>query len=587
VSGLGAIGRYAIGAFPDDDPDTLLFTAATRSAAFLVWLLELDAYQLSTGVSVPISYGIGSRAIGVLSLSGETPGGTVVLRASDVGYISRPSDPEGVMLYPPYVATPLIARRELPLSPEAGTRVGASWGDVVLLNPRVASGVGYWDSIVAGYAIDGRRVRILLGEREWDADRQIWLDPPYSRFRPVFTGVAIGWFNEGEIVRVALRDSLYPAEVALDTGFYTGAGGLDGSADIAGKPKPKTRGQVQNISPVLVDPAYWLYQFNDGAGLVDAVYERGLAGYTSGGDVATGAALLAAVGAAGSYKTCLAEGLIRLYPAGTSPAGAMTCDVRGSFPDGSYRDRAALLVAHLLLQDALVPEASLDMGSFTALDALLPSVSGLYLPDPTTAVEAADQLARGLGAVIGTDRSGRAAIYRLSPRVGNPLVTLTTSEIVAVTARRLPETIVQPNWRRTVAYARNYTVQTSDLPATVEANHRAFIATEYRLAAWADAALRTAYLRAIDGPVVPTLLYNSADAEALAEHLGSLWGAPRSCYDVELKYQSLALDLTQPLLIDYPMADLTGGRMCVAVGEAIDAAADRTTLTVLTVDSAS
>lgn len=583
MTGLRAVGRYAIGSFPDDDPDNLLFTAATESAAYLVWLVELDAYQLSAGVSLAVSYGgIGSRAIGALGLTGETPGGTVVLRASDVGYISRTTDPEGVMFYPPYVETPLIVRRELPLSPEAGTRVGASWGDIILSNPRAASGIGYWDPIVTGYPIDGRRVRVLLGQREWDATRQIWLDPPYASFRPVFTGVSIGWFNEGEIVRIAVRDSLYPAEVPLDTGFYGGTGGLDGSSDIAGKPKPKTRGQVSNIAPVLVDPSSWLYQFTDGAGIVDAVYERGLAGYSNAGDVATGAALLAAVSAAGTYQTCLAAGLIRLFPAGTSPAGQITADVRGSFPDGQYLDRAALLIAQMLIQDALISDSALDMGSFTGLDALVPAVSGIYLPDPVTAIDACDQLAAGLGAVVGTDRSGRAAIYRLSAEVGNPLLTLTTAEIVAVTARRLPESVVQPNWRRTVAYGRNYTVQTSDVPATVDANHRAFIASEYRVVAWADASLRTAYLRAIDGPVVPTLLYNAPDAQELADHLGSLWGAPRASYDVEVKYQSLEIDLTRPLLVDYPMADLTGGRTCVAVGEAIDTAADRITLTVLT-----
>jgi hypothetical protein len=585
VTGLRAVGRYAIGSFPDDDPDNLIFTAATDSAVFHVWLIELDAYQLSAGVALAIFYGgIGSRAIGALGLTGETPGGTVILRVSDVGYISRPTDAEGVLHYPPYVATPLIARRELPLSPEAGTRVGASWGDIILSNPRDSTGAGYWDSIVGGYAIDGRRVRILLGQREWDATRQIWLDPPYASFRPVFTGTSVNWFNEGETVRIGIRDSLYPVEVPLDTGFYTGAGGLAGSSDIAGKPKPKTRGQVSNITPVLVDPAYWLYAWTDGIGALDAVYERGLAGYTGAGDVATGADLLAAVSAAGTYQTCLAEGLLRLFPAGTSPAGAVTVDARGYFPNNQYTDRAAMLIAHLLYDDAVLPASALDYGSFLDLDTRVPAVCGIYLPDPTTAIAAADELARGLGAVVGTDRTGRAAIYRLSPTVGNPLVTLTTAEIVAVTARRLPDTIVQPNWRRTVGYGKNYTVQTSDLPATVAADHRAFISTEYRLAAWADASLRTAYLRAIDGPVVPTLLLNEPDAEELAEHLGSLWGPPRSCYDVELTYQSLGLDLTQPLLIDYPLADLTGGKMCVAVGEAIDAAADRITLTVLTVD---
>jgi hypothetical protein len=581
VTALRAIGAYALAAFEGDDPGTRTFQAATESGGLLVWLAELDVYQITASTSVPTVYGLGTHPLGALATVAEAVGGTTTLRVSDRGYLSLSSDSLGVQLFLPYLQLALSIDRRLPISPEAGSRVGASWGDLILSNPRQASGAGYWDSIVSSYAIDGRTVRVLLGQKTWDSSRGLWVDPAYSSFQPVFTGVALGWFNDGEIVRVAVRDRLYALEVPLSQIFYTGAGGLNGTETVSGKPVPKTRGTVSNISPLLIDETRWIYQYNDAAGSIATLYERGISTYAYNGDLSTlGGTLLTTTGAAGTWTSDNANGRFRLFPAGGTPAGQITIDVTGSGPYGTWTTPA--MIAFQFLFEAGLTESQVNRGSFLGLDAVCSWTAGIYLPDQTVAISAISELLAGTGAALGTDRQSRAAVFRLPTSALTPQASFDTRQIVKVTARALPESVSPPNWRRTVAYGKNYTVQTSDVASTITAAHKAFIGVEWRTAAWADASKLVSYLRASDAPTAETLLTTAADALTFAAYLGALWGTQRALYDVVLKYQSFTLDFGAPLLVQYPIADLTSGKVVTFVGERIDSAREETILTVLT-----
>jgi hypothetical protein len=191
-----------------------------ETGGYPVYLVEITAYQGGSGVTeeVPGHMAHPSMSFG---LDSEAIGGEAIIRLSDRGYISRAEDAIGAVLYEGLVRVPLSYERVLPISPEAGSRAAAAWGDIEITNPRDENGVGRWDSVIKTFAIDGRRVRVLLGSKTFDATRGIFVDPPYSEFGVVFSGIATGWRLDGGALRVSVRDSLAAIEKPLQTSFYT------------------------------------------------------------------------------------------------------------------------------------------------------------------------------------------------------------------------------------------------------------------------------------------------------------------------------------------------------------------------------
>src|SRR5215211_4700481 len=77
---------------------------------------------------------------------------------------------------------------------------------------------------------------------------------------------------------------------------------------------------VLNVQPVLLDPARLIYQYNDAAGGVNAVFDSGAAVYAYAGDAAD---LFTGTVPAGQYRTDNSRGLFQL---GSRPVGTVTCD---------------------------------------------------------------------------------------------------------------------------------------------------------------------------------------------------------------------------------------------------------------------
>jgi hypothetical protein len=353
-------------------------TAAPGSAAYkladaqgpLFSCLELDVYRPG-GTYATAGLAHAEAPQGAMPLAAGAAADSDVLRASDLGYVSRTTDSIGLQVYVPTMQDGFAVNRSIGLEP--GTAAySAAWGDV-----RLASDDRRYDSGLLGRNADQRNVRILLGRKVRDLSRGLWTDPPYADLAQLFSGLAQPWQADEQALAVPVRDFGSYLERPYLQAAYGGTGGTDGTADIAGRLKPRLRGgdasnPVRNISPVRIDSVNNVWQISTDAATITALYENGAAVFTFGGDVAN---LYSGSTAAGQYRTNIANGLFQL---GSPNAGQITCDAWGLFPTGTsgfspphgIANYQALL---MLTRDLLLPDGTVNGGTFGAT-----SAPGLY-----------------------------------------------------------------------------------------------------------------------------------------------------------------------------------------------------------------
>ena len=266
---------------------------------------------------------------------------TEIVRASDLGYRTRPTDPGGVVAYPPVLETAFEIDRRVPLSPFAPA-AAAAWGAIRLAN------VGRrYDAMARSHNSDGRPVRILIGRKRRDDARGLDLDPPYGELAELFAGITEPWSLDEGVLTVPLRDATYWLERPFQQNTFAGTGGLEGGADLRGRIKPRTRGgavgvPVPDVPVVWLDRVRWIGQLSDAPGEVTGLSERGdPAQILSSGQVGD---IETAEPAPGRYVwSSTGAGLfIRL---GSAPQGTITCNVIGHFPSGARAGTAA--AAHM------------------------------------------------------------------------------------------------------------------------------------------------------------------------------------------------------------------------------------------------
>jgi hypothetical protein len=381
-----------------------------------------------------------------VDITAYTGEGTEVFRYATGGFVTKPTDSpantfyEGRLLNPGSLKIMMFAD---------GKTMGQSQighGEVVLAN-----GDGKLDDWF-DYGFDGRSIVI----RKWLAGVVV-LTMGCSMEQPVSNG--------GGEISIRIKDTQIAFTAPLQSNKYAGTNtlpnGVEGTADIQGKPKPIALGEVHNATPVLVNTSKLIYQGHESAlHAIPAVYDKGVA-LTVGTAYSTQAALEAAQPLPGTYDTWLAGGCFRL---GSSPFGAVTCDlVEGA----TAADRTAAQVSKRIALRA-TPSISYVAQSFTDLDTLNSAVVGYYASSETTIGTALDEVLDGIGAWYGFDAGNNLNVGRLDAPSGTPVATLTTAEILDI--QRLAtqdEGRGLPVWKVNLNYDKNYTVQAADSLAGV------------------------------------------------------------------------------------------------------------------------
>lgn len=517
------------------------------------FLIEIDV--VTGGTVRRAGYAaLGDAPLGFMGLgdAGERPAAatkTATLRYADRGWFGGPTDanrPNAV--YEGRAFDPLLFDRQLPLTPEEARAIERQSGTVRLVNAD-----GALDVIASTYAVDGRAVRIFYGPYM----------APYASFQKVADLLSRSLRLTRNTLEIEVRARTFSLDKPLQTLVYSGAGGENGTADLAGVRLPMAFGKVRNATPILIDPANLIYQAHDGQmQAVDAVYDRGAALTDSGTDVSGYAALAAQSVTAGQYATALDSGLFKL---GSSPDGLVTCDIQGDAA-GGYVSALSDIARRILRDRANVSASRINASSFSAIGDFTGD-AGYFVAagDDRTISRALDDLIGGVSGYWGAGRDGRFRAGILDrPEARTPVFYLDTKNVLDVQ----PDRTITPRWRQRVSYKRNWTVQRGeDIAGSVTDARRQVLAQAYAVASASDSDVTARHLEALDPRVLESPLDDEADAQTLADRLLTLHKVQRATYEVTAPRIGYLFPLLGSVVrLTWPEYGLSIGKNCLLVG---------------------
>jgi len=278
----------------------------------------------------------------------DAAGTTLVFRASNAEYNTRPSDNPANTHYANRVKQPGLVRRDMFSSGKTSGRTSIGHGQFVFVNAD-----GAYDYLLP-YAVDGRSFVLKYGDSAGS----------YSSFTTVLKGTMEQADYSEDFIYYRVKDKLYVYDNPLAQTLYAGTNaapaGVEGlPADIKGQVKPIILGSVLNITPVLVNSSRLIYQVsNFSVADISNVYDKGLA-LTRGADYPDLATMDSVGGApaAGQYRVWPQGGYFRL---GSSPAGQITCDAKSN-------------AGNLVLYSESMANAAWTKGNFTVSTGAIPA----------------------------------------------------------------------------------------------------------------------------------------------------------------------------------------------------------------------
>ena len=325
------------------------------------------------------------RYLAALEPYDPAPGRTTALHVGDHGFATGPDDDPPNRYFEPRLVSALNFERRMFRGGRLGGRSIPGYGALELNN--ADGGIDAW----AGYAFDGRRVRVWLGGAGF----------AFADYGLVFDGAAEGIEFDDTVARIPLRDGRRRFQRPIQASVYAGTGAMEGGDALKGKPKPLVFGRAFAVEPVPVDPARLVYQVHDGPiEDIDACRDRGLALDRT-----------ASSPEAGEFSVDKAAGTLTL---GAAPAGTLTADVRGDKAGGAYVETAGALIRRIAVaRGGLADPDDLDAASFAALEAAATAPVGVHVRAETEIQAVFDTLIEAAGGHYGFDRAGRLAVGRL------------------------------------------------------------------------------------------------------------------------------------------------------------------------------
>lgn len=553
--GLAPLAAVALAAlWTPSAPAVTTLQPSQIAAGEAVWLAEIGVAPPGAPTPAPPPAGIlAGLPLAAPAMPAEPAADATEIYVSDRGWIGEPGDSTHANVpFPPRLIEPPAIEAALPILPEGARRAALTFGEL-----RLANGDGALDSLAGDWSLGGRSIRLLRGahRRPIHADR--------AEFVAVALLRAAGAASGTTRLSIALIDAAADLTVpACD--LYGGTGGSDGEASLAGDPKPRLYGIKRQIEPVIEDTARGIYRISHSTiSAVLAVRDRGAA-YSFGTNRANYAALQATAPAAGAYDTCLAEGCIRVEPAGAAGVKLLTVDARGDATGAGYSAGTPASIANkLLLGPGGLSAAAIADDAFSDWPV---GEAGLYLRGGTVA-EAMEQLAAGVAGWWGADRDGLITGARIAAPEGlAPLW-----DIQPWMLRAPPEEVdsyaAPPRWRARVGYQVLGRVMTGgDIADSVSAADREAWGKPYLTATEFDADIAADFPLAFDPPVLPSVLDAESDAAALALTLFDLHSLPRRTWRVPLNRAGIALALGQPVRLTWPRHGLAAGRVLLVRG---------------------
>jgi hypothetical protein len=369
----------------------------------------------------------------------------------------------------------------------------------------------------------------------------------------VFKGVVAAFGAPAIHIPFSVSDLSEKLAQPLQPNLFAGTGGVEGSSDLKGRPKPIALGYPVNITPVYLglvdfgDGALPTYQSNWRQVIAhDVVRARGASiAQTSG------------VPAVGQYRDWPQYGCFQI---GFTADGAITCNVKGDAPGGLYAGSTAGLVERVLT-GSLGPGLSgsdLDSDSFARTALVLPGEVGWFSGTESVTGEAAlAQILTGAGGVLAGARDGTLHMAALAVTNTVAMFDVTAPLVRKVVPVALPASLSPPPAIVKIAAQKNWTVL-SDIAGVVTGADRDALANEGRTATVTSAliAARQAVSRELS---LQGLYRYESDALARATQISAWIEGGLRAFEVTLERYPAQLRIGHYGKLTYPRFGLDGG----------------------------
>lgn len=555
MTGLEPLGISPLGTLVEDgvitEAEFNLFVSDDRLRAR--FLVDVYATSLSDSyISDQQASSLGEDMLGELQ-GGSFTLNTQTLFFGDGYWVGSPTDTQrpNQAAVVRILSSPDI-ERNMPLYPESSRRGQVQFGDLEFGNPD-----GALDDLVSGFSVSGQLVRIYLGNAYL----------PFSSYKLVGETFAESFEADHNKARLRVKSTEFMLTAPAQSSRYSGLGGINGDANIAGRLRPFSYGRIYNLTPVLLNQDQWIYQFHDGPALaVDAVKERGLELTYGGSDYPTYAALRAGSVNPGEYITCKAYGLVKVGFGVGGPTGPVTLDVRGDVVSGAYTELTGEILLRLAERRAKLPSSLIKRRSFSEL----PRGPIGYYFDGTTELSVGDifdELLKGVNGWYGTKRESALTVGYPTPpelRVAQYEFSLDTGTIL-----NLEKVAVEypPRYKQSVSYGKNWTVLSeSDISEAVDVDERPLLQLAYQLTSSKSTEVRMRDRAAIDGGILDTYFYNKSDADELARNVMGLFRETRQKFILTTSRIGYQVNIQSIVRVVYPRFGLENGQNFIVTG---------------------
>ena len=435
--------------------------------------------------------------------------------------------------------------------------ISMSFGDIQVDNTS-----GDFDEALnsAKYVWVNRPIKVYLGDPRWQCAN---LAAIRTTFELVFDGIVADVDSKSrETLNIRVRDKLERLNTSI-TEETVGTYGVWASGQTNQETiKPLIFGEVFNISPILVDPAYLEYMFNkDASELVIEIRDNGLPIYTHNGtSVTLNSNTNTIYLSTGKFKLGAASaGTITISAQGVKKSINLTS---GALISGTYSNNIANLIALIVTQYGKVSTRltadDLDLPNLAAFALNTESV-GVYITDKANTLAVCQELAGSIGAQLFMTRKGKLQILRLGVPTTDTSVTITDRDILHHSLSISNKVEVTSSF--TLGYCKNWTIQTGLVTSIPDAHKLIFSADAATSPARVlDSGTNTLYKLDTIATTKETSLIVESEAIAEATRLTTFFKTPRIVYKFIGIPKLMSLKLGQAVVLQHNRFGLTSGK---------------------------
>lgn len=371
-----------------------------------------------------------------------------------------------------------------------------------------------------------KKIRVYIGDVSWKRDD----------FFLIFDGVVanLGSRSGGKL-NISLRSKLDRLNTPVTEAL------LGGTSPNAERILPLTFGECHNITPLLIDPANYVYQFHQGsAERIIEVRDNGVP-ITVNPSLSTGKFTLTA-----------------------SPAGTITASVQGKTP---YTNTVAGIIKFLATEYGTPTErftlSEIDEENFNAFDIQHPQPVGIYLGDRANVLSVCQELAASVGAQLTVSNLGKLRLIKIeTPSTdGAYTIELDNYEYNSLSLSSRSEVVAGIR----LGYCKNWTVQET-LDTGIPAENKDMFAQEWLTVSSRDSVVAANYKLYADPPQTDTHLLKRVDAQAEANRRLGIWKLPHNIFKLTGYPELLQLKLGQSVILKGSRWGLANGKVGQVIG---------------------